>query len=196
MENSIYVDDTLFGSDDITELHETQDQLIALMKDGGFQLRKWAANSPTLLDDIPNSHHELTSHVLSKDETLRVLGLSWSPRDDAFGFMIASPVPTSPTRRSILSFVAKLYDPLGWAALVVIAAKMLLQELWLLKDDWDAPIPPEILHRWEDCANDLSHLECVRIPHWTGQRKDNLTIEVHGFANACCSIFKSKALSK
>jgi len=109
LENSIYVDDMLFGSDDIMELRETRDQLITLMK-GGFQLRKWAANSPILLDDIPNSHHELTSHVLSKDEMLKVLGLSWSPRDDAFGFVIASPVLTSPTRRSILSFVAKLYD--------------------------------------------------------------------------------------
>jgi len=137
MENSIYVDDTFFGSNDITELRDTWDQLIALMKGGGFQLRKWAANSQTLLDDIPNSHHELTNHVLSNDETLKVFGLSWSPRDDAFGFMIASLVPTTPTRRSILSFIAKL--SLGWAAPVVVSAKMLLQELWLLKDDIGMP---------------------------------------------------------
>jgi len=57
----------------------------------------------------------------------------------------ASPVPTTPTRLSILSFIAKLYDPLGWAAPVVVSAKILLQELWLLKDDWDAPIPEDIL---------------------------------------------------
>jgi len=66
-------DDTLFGNDDITELREIRDQLIALTKRGGFQLRKWAANSQTLLDDIPNSYHELTNHVLSNDETLKVL---------------------------------------------------------------------------------------------------------------------------
>jgi len=90
MKNSIYVDDMLFGSDDITELRETWDQLIALMKGGGFQLRKWAVNSPIFLDDIPNSHHEFTNHVLSNDETLKILGLLWSPRDDAFGFVIAS----------------------------------------------------------------------------------------------------------
>jgi len=107
--------------------------------------------------------------------------LSWSPRDDAFGFVTASPVPTTPTRRSILSFIVKLYDPLGWAASVVVStkiyykdllqrftAKILLQELWLLKDDWDASIPEDILQRWEDCANNLSRLECVRIPRWTG----------------------------
>jgi hypothetical protein len=38
--NSIYVDDTLFGQDSIHELRETTDQLIGLIKGGGFQLRK------------------------------------------------------------------------------------------------------------------------------------------------------------
>jgi len=112
------MDDTFFGNDDITELREIRDQLIASTKRGGFQLRKWAANSQTLLDDIPNSYHEFTNHVHE---------LSWSPRDDAFGFVIAS--RTTPTRRSILSFIAKLYDPLGWTAPVVVSAKMLPQEL-------------------------------------------------------------------
>jgi len=56
---------------------------------------------------------------------------------------IASPVTALPTRRSILSFVAKLYDPL--AVPVVIIAKILLQELWLLRNDWDAPIPQELM---------------------------------------------------
>jgi len=40
--NSIYVDDTFFSQDSIHELRETRDQLIGLMKGGGFQLRKWA----------------------------------------------------------------------------------------------------------------------------------------------------------
>jgi len=61
--------------------------------------------------------------------------------------VIASPVATTPTRRSTLSFIAKLYDPLDWTAPDVVSAKMLLQELWLLKDDWDAPISPDILQR-------------------------------------------------
>jgi hypothetical protein len=49
--------------------------------------------------------------------------------------MIAPTVAATPTRRSILSFIAKLYDSFGWAAPKVIATKILLQELWFLKDD-------------------------------------------------------------
>jgi hypothetical protein len=154
IESSIYIDDTLFGRDNLHELRETRDQLIGLMK-GGFQLRKWAANSPALLEDIPASQHKLADHLLAKDETLKILGLSWLPQEDVF-FVIATSVTASLTRRSILSFVAKLYDPLGWAAPVVITAKILLQELWLLKNDWDAPIP-ELVQRWKDYVDDLPH---------------------------------------
>ncbi|KAH0947353.1 hypothetical protein HN011_007447, partial [Eciton burchellii] len=38
IESSFYVDDTLFGRDSLHELRETRDQLIGLMKGGGFQL--------------------------------------------------------------------------------------------------------------------------------------------------------------
>ncbi|KAH0947395.1 hypothetical protein HN011_009112 [Eciton burchellii] len=185
--NSIYMDDTLFGQDSIHELRETRDQLIGLMKGGGFQLRKWAANSAILLEDIPASQHELTDHFLAKDETLKILGLSWLPREDVFCFVIASTATAFPTRRSILLFVAKLYDPLGWAAPVVITAKILLQELWLLKSDWDpnwTPILQELVQHWKDYVDDLPHLARARVPRWTGQRKENSSLELHGFADA------------
>lgn len=39
-ENCIYVDDTLFGADDIVTLREIRSQVIALMSRGGFHLRK------------------------------------------------------------------------------------------------------------------------------------------------------------
>jgi hypothetical protein len=105
------------------------------MKGRGLQLRKWATNSPSLLVDIPNSQYELADHLLAKDETLKILGLSWMPQEDIFYFVIAPTVAASPTRHSILSFIAKLYDLLAWPASIVIAAKILLQELWLLKND-------------------------------------------------------------
>lgn len=184
VENSIYVDDALFGADEIHASRTTRDQLIGLMQKGGFQLRKWAANSSKLLDDIPGNQHDHADHLLAKDETLKILGLSWLPREDFFRFVTSPPTTTNPTRRTVLSFIAKLYDPLGWAAPVVIVAKILLQELWLLKGEWDDPIPRDLAQRWLNYTSDLPQLEGVRIPRWTGQHRDNLWLEVHGFADA------------
>src|SRR5436190_20411072 len=84
---SLYVDDTLFGDDEIEGLREARNQLIELMRRGGFQLRKWASNVPELLTDIPSAQHENVDHFLVKDDMLKVLGLSWTPKDDFFRFV-------------------------------------------------------------------------------------------------------------
>jgi len=193
IENSLYVDDTLFGDDEIRDLRSMRDQLIGLLKRGGFQLRKWAANSPQLLNDIPGSQQENADHFLANDEELKILGLSWLPREDSFRFVMTPSPTTTPTRRTVLSFIAKLYDPLGWAAPVVVVAKILLQELWLLKGDWDDPIPQDLVQRWEHYTIDLPNLESVRIPRWTGQHKNNLWFEVHGFADASSRAYAAVA---
>jgi len=76
LQNFIYVDDVLFGDDDVSSLRESRDQLRELMSRGGFHLRKWAANSSELLQDIPAGEHELAiERFLNKDDTLKVLGL-------------------------------------------------------------------------------------------------------------------------
>jgi hypothetical protein len=91
---------------------------------------------------FPTSQYELADHFLAKDETLR---LSWLPQENIFCFVIAPSVTAALIRHSILSFIAKFYSPLGWAVPVIITAKILLHELWLLKSDWDAPIPEELV---------------------------------------------------
>ncbi|XP_029178110.1 uncharacterized protein LOC114945917 [Nylanderia fulva] len=184
LNESIYVDDTLFGANDIQTLTNTRDQVINLMKSGRFQLRKWASNTIELLKDFSTDKSEITDHLILNDESLKVLGLSWIPAEDSFRLVVNSTIPIAPTKRSILFFVAKLYDPLGWAAPVVIVAKIVLQELWLLHCDWDSPLPDEVKQRWSDFVSEFNKLKEIRIPRWTGQHPDNLVIEVHGFADA------------
>ncbi|XP_011688843.1 PREDICTED: uncharacterized protein LOC105450604 [Wasmannia auropunctata] len=155
LDKVIYVDDTLFGADDIETLNETREQLIALMDRGEFQLRKWTTNAMKLLQDIPPDHQELSNHSLSYDDSFKVLGLSWFPLEDSFRFIVAPYKNPTPSKRSILFFVAKLFDPLGWASPIVISAKILLQELWLAKVEWDAALPEEIRHRWSKYCAEL-----------------------------------------
>nr|XP_012230570.1 PREDICTED: uncharacterized protein LOC105676913 [Linepithema humile] len=184
LQDFIYVDDALFGADDVRSLTDTRFQLVELMKKEGFQLRKWASNSSDLLRDLSADQPEVTDHLILKDESLKVLGLSWLPLKDVFRFIVNFVAPDTPTKRSILSFVARLYDPLGWAAPVVIVAKILLQELWFLRCDWDAPLPDTLLQRWSDYVAELESLNEIRIPRWTGQHPSDLAYEIHGFADA------------
>ncbi|KAG8233059.1 hypothetical protein J437_LFUL018480 [Ladona fulva] len=44
------------------------------------------------------------------------------------------------TKRTILFQITKLFDPLGWLSPVLITAKILLQNSWILGLNWDTPI--------------------------------------------------------
>lgn len=136
LHHQIYVDDCVFGADDKILARQTRDQLITLLNKGGFRLRKWASNCPALLSDIDPSDHGLASDkIIQNNEHIKVLGITWSPNNDIFQFRVSPSPHPQPTKRTILSTIAKCYDPLGWVAPVVVIAKILMQRLWSLKCD-------------------------------------------------------------
>ncbi|XP_049882610.1 uncharacterized protein LOC126378365 isoform X1 [Pectinophora gossypiella] len=48
-----YVDDICLSDNDLGQLIKTRDELIQLLKKGGFSLHKWCANNNSLLQDLP-----------------------------------------------------------------------------------------------------------------------------------------------
>lgn len=74
---NIYVNDVLFGADDIPLLRQRRDQLCALLRRAQFEIRKWSSNSSTLLNDIDVTNHGLACNkILQADEQLKILGIS------------------------------------------------------------------------------------------------------------------------
>lgn len=99
-------------------------------------MRKWTSNHSSLLDGIsPDDHGLACSRELEPEEGLNVLGLTWNPALDVFQFKISPPSSPPNTKRSILSTIAKFFDPMGWVSPVTVTAKMFIQHLWKLKLD-------------------------------------------------------------
>ncbi|XP_025270380.1 uncharacterized protein LOC112639719 [Camponotus floridanus] len=114
LQHNMYVDDVLFGADDIPILRQARDQVCELLHRGKFELRKWSSNSSKLLEDIDTKNHGLACNKnLQSDEQLKILGIVWNPSLDVFQFRASLPTTLSNTKRSIMSTVAKLFDPLG-----------------------------------------------------------------------------------
>lgn len=147
-------------------------------------MRKWPSNDFTLLNDIDPSNHGLATKVLESDEHLKILGIAWNPELDVFKIKINNSISSVATKRSILSGASRLFNPLGWITPVVISIKILLQDLWLSHCDWDDHLPDELVSRWRDFQLDLSVLEEIAIPRWTGYDSQNYEIELHGFSDA------------
>ncbi|XP_011341046.1 uncharacterized protein LOC105281491 [Ooceraea biroi] len=103
----IYVDDVLFGHHEIAELLQIRTELTGLLTSGGFELRKWASNSTTLIADIdPKDHGLACTKLLAPDENLKILGIGGNPHLDVFQVSVSVDDPIPSTKRAILSAIA------------------------------------------------------------------------------------------
>ncbi len=65
--------------------------------------------------------------------------------------------------RGVLSTVNGLYDPLGFAAPVIIEGKALLRDLTADVCDWDTPLPSESVKQWVQWRNSLKELQHLQV---------------------------------
>lgn len=186
---NMFVDDALFGTDTVGEARRIRDETNALLARGHFTLRKWASNDPSLLADIEPQNHGLScDKSLQSDESIKVLGLAWHVASDSYNFTVNRADVPIVTKRLVLSHIARIFDPLGWIAPVVIAAKILMQRLWKCAVDWDSPLPADIVVLWTEFYDALPALSSLSIPRWLGT-SPSVKTELHGFSDASCKAY-------
>lgn len=185
LQENIYVDDVLFGAEEIPVLRQAREQVCSLLSRGKFTLRKWASNVPALLSEIPVADHGLANNrIFQENETVPILGISWIPNQDALRFQIDLPTSIPNTKRQILSMIAKIFNPLGWITPVTVSAKIFMQQLWRVKLEWDDVIPTTLFNRWESIFRTFDNLDDIYLSRWTNQDADSSRLELHGFADA------------
>ncbi|XP_063979917.1 uncharacterized protein LOC135163941 [Diachasmimorpha longicaudata] len=166
LKTDCYVDDLISGADTKEGAIAIQRETENLVQRGGFKLRQWASNDPSLLH-----------------ETLKTLGLSWNSTDDSIKYFVKPSAGAQTTKRLVLSETARLFDPLGLLAPVVIVAKTFIQKLWELKIDWDTPLPLDIKEEWNKFYEGLPLLETINFPR--GARINAaIELQIHGFCDA------------
>ena len=178
-----YVDDIFGGADTGETLITIAQQLNDLCKAGGFPLAKWQTTYPPLLESISHEVRARNSYIALDDCNTKILGLQWNALNDNFSFSTKPLSNSRLTKRLILSEVAKIFDPLGFLAPVIIRAKALLQELWLHKLGWDDPLPSQVTAHWLTIREDLTSLARLSIPRWFNTFSYS-TVELHGFSDA------------
>ncbi len=114
----------------------------ALCAMGGFCLHKIMSNSKEVLSTV--AQEDLAKDIQGIDifendlPMERTLGIPWYVQSDAFGFCVQ--LDQRPAiRRSILSSVSSVFDPIGFIAPFMLTGKAILQALCRDGYGWMTP---------------------------------------------------------
>ena len=166
----------------------THHNLREMLKQGGFNLRKWRSSSdevltqidPSLLEKMPTKdlvdHHSTTYP--------KALGVEWNSSQDTMATCVTLPPEYTSTKRGIISDVARTFDILGWLAPTILMMKVLYQQLWEEKLGWDEAVPEPYITKHREWRAQLPVLASIQLPRCYFANEATLTVELHGFSDA------------
>ena len=159
LNQNTYVDNVFATANDVPSLLALYHESFQRMAEGGFELRSWISNSEELQEVFHRDGRD-PSHTCHE----KMLGYHYFPQKDKFilaEFQLSN--ANVPTKRTVLSDIAKIFDPLGISLPVVVKAKLLLCKLWQAKLDWDEPLG-EFSAEWLKIQLELPKLCSLEFP--------------------------------
>ncbi|KAI5639502.1 pao retrotransposon peptidase domain-containing protein [Phthorimaea operculella] len=170
-----------------------QSELVKLLALGGFKLHKWTSNCPSVLQNVPReTHHFGELDLLKQDLSLKTLGVRFDVQKDVFTTTCPEPYQGErDSKRGILSYISKFYDPLGLIGPIMVQAKVIMQKLWTSNTDWDNSPPEDIRRLWTDFDSSLQQMAPLSIARCV-MPSDAVVRQLIGFADAslvaygCC----------
>ena len=164
LKKNTYMDDICDSVGSEEEARNLTKSIDTVLETGGFRVKGWLWNNAEKSNTDEEETKEATILEGAKED--KVLGVTWNCRTDKFTFQVKprlthSQVPMILSKRKILSQVARIYDPIGFASAFLIKAKIGLQELWQKGIDWDEELPPEIKEKWTGLFEEMMKLNAV-----------------------------------
>lgn len=149
-----YMDDLLSGADSIDDAKRLVQQIGNILQSAGFSLRKWISNNKNIFNNNEITNN-LQNHYILDTSTIKTLGVSWNAQLDQLEYICDLNETTDLSKRGILSWVSRVFDPLGLLTPITIIAKIMIQELWRLEIGWDQNLPQNILCKWKSTLEQL-----------------------------------------
>lgn len=169
VEQSFYVDNCLESLPTIPAAKRRVDQLRSLLAEGGFGHRQWTSNQPAVVAHLPTEARSSATEqwlVQNRTDPMKpTLGLRWNCAADTLGYHHQSIEHSALTMRTAYQVLASQYDPLGFIVPFTTRAKVLIQQLWSKRRDWDDPnLSLDLRDAWNTWEYELHHLSTISIP--------------------------------
>ena len=166
LKKNTYMDDICDSVRSKEEARNLTKSIDIVLETGGFRVKGWLWNNTEKSNTDEEETKEAT--ILEGANEDKVLGVTWNCRIDKFTFKVKprltqSQVPMILSERKILSQVAQIYNPIGFASAFLIKAKIGLQELWQKGIDWDEELPAKIKEKWTGLFEEMMKLNAVSL---------------------------------
>ena len=169
-----YVDDLLHSSRNKDTAREDAASLLYVLGLAGMKIKGFTFSGSQPPPDVS-----------ADQRTVGLLGMVWEPEEDVisvdakpvfFGKVKRGKLPSLVegdvktawekvfTRRSVLSKMATLFDPLGLLAPLTAKFKLDFSLICSLGTRWDDPLPPEHLDTWVDNLENIQAAKSLRFP--------------------------------
>jgi len=158
IEKSLYVDDLINGGPTVEAAKQVKETSTEVFAQAGFTLHKWHSNAAEL-DALSANQISETQETYAKQqlgvpqrEKGAFRGVPWDKEKDTIEVKLPAK-RVQPTKTNLLTKLAKVYDPLGFASPTTLSGKLLYRKACELKIAWDAELPEELvkqLSRWEE----------------------------------------------
>lgn len=186
IKEDFYIDDLLYGFDGAKEGIEILNALKTVLQSAGFHLRKWKSNDIGILQSIAHADCKMNDVDLNFNEINKVLGLIWNCQPDNLSYKLSCTSRTIATKRTILQFLARIFDLLGLLGPCTVMMKMILQKLWSKKLGWDERIPTDLYNQWTVLQTEYTNLNDIEIPRFVNT-VNSVRNEIQAFCDACIS---------
>ena len=151
---------------------------IAILGEGGFNLRKWSSNDKQIESKLPES-------LLNNEEHTRILGMNWSLEDDTLSLgQVNEPRKEDITRKVILKQLLKHWDPLGLASAVTMPGQAFMSQLIAKGYKWDQVLDKEDISRWNEIYAEVVEVtKNLKIPRYHEFDKER-PVSLHVYCDA------------
>lgn len=155
----IYVDNLITGASSVTEGISVYLDSKKIFRQASMNLREWISNDRDVNNFIPDEDDTGISST-------KVLGHVWNVDTDTLSLKPthSSVIGGKQTKRTTLKYIAEVFDPLGLFSPVIIQGKVLLQDLWKKRLNWDDELMNEDICRWREIYSQLLEITECQIP--------------------------------
>jgi len=189
---SLYVDNVVSSEDSLEDCVLFKEYATSLLAEAKMELRSWEGGfvEKSKVDSLISRECGLDfGRPMTLGQTkpiTSVLGYKWDKITDVlFVELTLEDLPRKITKRIILSYIQRIYDPIGFTSPVTLQPKALMQKLWKEKGGWEDEIVTELKMEFITWYEQLHDIKNIKIPrNMTNGNSDRKGWQIHTFTDA------------